>query len=81
MLTAFKPPGHDDISRLPSRQTSRIYPIAPPFQQQRVAPDAVVKPQPLAAADDMKAARDVKGDAGLVFGEDARLQRPDARRL
>ena len=37
-----------------------------------------MQPQALAAADDAEAARHVERDAGLVFGKDARLKRPDA---
>ena len=37
-----------------------------------------MQPQVLAAADDAEAARHVERDAGLVFGKDARLKRPDA---
>ncbi len=54
-------------------------PIAASFQQQRVPPDAVMAAETFPAADDPKTTREMQGHAGLVFGEDARLQRPHVR--
>jgi hypothetical protein len=47
------------------------------LEQHHVAPDAVQLPDPLARADDAKAAAAVQGERGLVLGKDPGLERPD----
>src|ERR1051325_6398823 len=53
---------------------------APPLVEHRVAPDAVVPSDTLAAAKLPEPARLVQPHAGRVLGEDRRLQGPDALR-
>src|SRR5436190_5153486 len=55
--------------------------VAPPLDEQDVAPDAVVPPQPLAAPDHAETAVPVQREAGGILGEDAGLDRPDPRLL
>src|SRR6185436_10693861 len=54
---------------------------APALHQDDVAPRLTKLAKPFARADDAEAAALVQRDAGLVLGEDARLERPDSRAL
>ena len=54
---------------------------ASPLHENDIPPGTVYLSQAFPAAYPAEPARHVQGDAGLVFGENARLQRPDARVL
>src|SRR4051812_22988485 len=71
-------PGHGANRHVPGTVPGTWLLRRAPLHQHHVAPLATLLGDPLADADDAKAAALVEGDRGTVAGEDPRLDRPDA---